>query len=136
MCITQHKGVINSSFQLIIYHKVNFPPGNTGSEMKCIGQSCLKYCLAVLFLPPVISLCQYLILLYGSTIENLYSRWRIKIYLFQSQFACSTFKNILDLNVRYGYVTNSKVKFVIVVDSANTSLRDNEIRSVSLNVSG
>ncbi|KAM9825064.1 trafficking protein particle complex subunit 2-like protein [Syngnathus acus] len=30
----------------------------------------------------------------------------------------------------YGYVTNSKVKFVIVVDSANTSLRDNEIRSM------
>ncbi|XP_060767875.1 trafficking protein particle complex subunit 2-like protein isoform X1 [Neoarius graeffei] len=29
----------------------------------------------------------------------------------------------------YGYVTNSKVKFVIVVDSSNTSLRDNEIRS-------
>lgn len=31
----------------------------------------------------------------------------------------------------YGYVTNTKVKFVIVVDSSNTSLRDNEIRSVS-----
>ncbi|PWA18949.1 hypothetical protein CCH79_00005029 [Gambusia affinis] len=31
---------------------------------------------------------------------------------------------------RYGYVTNSKVKFVIVVDSSNTSLRDNEIRSM------
>ncbi|XP_021462803.1 trafficking protein particle complex subunit 2-like protein isoform X2 [Oncorhynchus mykiss] len=30
----------------------------------------------------------------------------------------------------YGYVTNSKVKFVIVVDSSNTSLRDNEIRSM------
>lgn len=39
--------------------------------------------------------------------------------------------NILDLLTRYGYVTNSKVKFVIVVDSSNTSLRDNEIRSVS-----
>lgn len=32
---------------------------------------------------------------------------------------------------RYGYVTNSKVKFVMVVDSSNTALRDNEIRSVS-----
>ncbi|XP_008564094.1 PREDICTED: trafficking protein particle complex subunit 2-like protein isoform X3 [Galeopterus variegatus] len=31
----------------------------------------------------------------------------------------------------YGYVTNSKVKFVMVVDSSNTALRDNEIRSVS-----
>ncbi|XP_061743594.1 trafficking protein particle complex subunit 2-like protein isoform X1 [Nerophis ophidion] len=30
----------------------------------------------------------------------------------------------------YGYVTNSRVKFVIVVDSSNTSLRDNEIRSM------
>lgn len=27
-------------------------------------------------------------------------------------------------------MTNSKVKFVIVVDSSNTSLRDNEIRSM------
>lgn len=33
---------------------------------------------------------------------------------------------------RYGYVTNSKVKFVMVVDSSNTALRDNEIRSVSM----
>uniref|UniRef100_H3AI50 Trafficking protein particle complex subunit 2-like protein n=1 Tax=Latimeria chalumnae TaxID=7897 RepID=H3AI50_LATCH len=32
----------------------------------------------------------------------------------------------------YGYVTNSKVKFVMVVDSSNTALRDNEIRSVSI----
>lgn len=30
----------------------------------------------------------------------------------------------------YGYVTNTKVKFVIVVESSNTSLRDNEIRSM------
>ncbi|ELU02443.1 hypothetical protein CAPTEDRAFT_111660, partial [Capitella teleta] len=30
----------------------------------------------------------------------------------------------------YGYVTNTKVKFVLVVESSNTSLRDNEIRSV------
>ncbi|TKC36609.1 hypothetical protein EI555_017006, partial [Monodon monoceros] len=30
----------------------------------------------------------------------------------------------------YGYVTNSKVKFVMVVDSSNTALRDNEIRSM------
>lgn len=28
-------------------------------------------------------------------------------------------------------MTNSKVKFVMVVDSSNTALRDNEIRSVS-----
>ncbi|XP_059163354.1 trafficking protein particle complex subunit 2-like protein [Physella acuta] len=30
----------------------------------------------------------------------------------------------------YGYVTNTKVKFVIVVDSLNASLRDNEIRTM------
>ncbi|XP_069758056.1 trafficking protein particle complex subunit 2-like protein isoform X2 [Narcine bancroftii] len=30
----------------------------------------------------------------------------------------------------YGYVTNTKVKFVIVVDSSNIALRDNEIRSM------
>ena len=32
----------------------------------------------------------------------------------------------------YGYVTNTKVKFVIVVESSNTNLRDNEIRGVSI----
>lgn len=32
----------------------------------------------------------------------------------------------------YGYVTNTKVKFVIVVESSNTGLRDNEIRTVSM----
>ena len=31
----------------------------------------------------------------------------------------------------YGYVTNTKVKFVIVVESSNMQLRDNEIRNVS-----
>ncbi|XP_017781698.1 PREDICTED: trafficking protein particle complex subunit 2-like protein [Nicrophorus vespilloides] len=30
----------------------------------------------------------------------------------------------------YGYVTNTKIKFIIVVDSTNTALRDNEIRSM------
>ncbi|XP_002159058.1 trafficking protein particle complex subunit 2-like protein [Hydra vulgaris] len=28
----------------------------------------------------------------------------------------------------YGYVTNTKIKFVIVVDSGNATLRDNDIR--------
>ena len=36
---------------------------------------------------------------------------------------------------RYGYVTNTKIKFVIVVESSNTQLRDNEIRSVSIFIS-
>lgn len=30
----------------------------------------------------------------------------------------------------YGYVTNTKIKFVIVVDSANTALRENDVRGV------
>ena len=28
----------------------------------------------------------------------------------------------------YGYVTNTRIKLVIVVDNSNTALRDNEIR--------
>lgn len=34
------------------------------------------------------------------------------------------------LPCRYGYVTNTKIKFVIVVDSANTALRENDVRGV------
>jgi len=30
----------------------------------------------------------------------------------------------------FGYVTNTRIKFVIIVDSANTSLRDNETRQM------
>ena len=33
---------------------------------------------------------------------------------------------------RYGYVTNTKIKFIIIVESSNTTLRDNEIRNVSI----
>lgn len=32
---------------------------------------------------------------------------------------------------RYGYVTNTKIKFVVIVESSHTTLRDNEIRQVS-----
>lgn len=35
------------------------------------------------------------------------------------------------LLIRYGYVTNTKVKFFVVIDSSNLLLRDNEIRFVS-----
>lgn len=34
---------------------------------------------------------------------------------------------------RYGYVTNTKIKFIIVVDSNSISLRENEVRTVSKN---
>lgn len=47
--------------------------------------------------------------------------------LSQSPRVKSVFPNQL---CSYGYVTNSKVKFVMVVDSSNTALRDNEIRSM------
>ncbi|XP_033701962.1 trafficking protein particle complex subunit 2-like protein isoform X1 [Tursiops truncatus] len=47
--------------------------------------------------------------------------------LSQSPRIKSVFPNQL---CSYGYVTNSKVKFVMVVDSSNTALRDNEIRSM------
>lgn len=32
----------------------------------------------------------------------------------------------------YGYITNTKVKFIIVVDSSSTTLRENEVRNVSI----
>lgn len=31
----------------------------------------------------------------------------------------------------FGYVTNTNIKFIVVVDASNTSLRDNEIRQVT-----
>ncbi|CAG9813633.1 unnamed protein product [Phaedon cochleariae] len=36
----------------------------------------------------------------------------------------------LETHKIYGYVTNTKIKFIIVVDSTNMALRDNEIRSM------
>ncbi|KAK7868786.1 hypothetical protein R5R35_003631 [Gryllus longicercus] len=30
----------------------------------------------------------------------------------------------------FGYVTNTKIKFIVVVESANTLLRDNEVRTM------
>ncbi|KAJ4428975.1 Trafficking protein particle complex subunit 2-like protein, partial [Periplaneta americana] len=30
----------------------------------------------------------------------------------------------------FGYVTNTKIKFIIVVESSNTLLRDNEVRTM------
>lgn len=36
----------------------------------------------------------------------------------------------LEMYKIYGYVTNTKIKFIIVVDTTNTTLRDNEIRSM------
>lgn len=34
----------------------------------------------------------------------------------------------------YGYVTNTKIKFIIVIDSSNTALRENEVRSMFRNL--
>ncbi|XP_025833414.1 trafficking protein particle complex subunit 2-like protein [Agrilus planipennis] len=36
----------------------------------------------------------------------------------------------LETHKIYGYVTNTKIKFIIVAESTNTALRDNEIRSM------
>ncbi|KAL3288428.1 hypothetical protein HHI36_002874 [Cryptolaemus montrouzieri] len=36
----------------------------------------------------------------------------------------------LETHKIYGYVTNTRMKFIIVVDSSNMALRDNEIRSM------
>lgn len=43
---------------------------------------------------------------------------------------CILFASIFHAH-RYGYVTNSKIKFIIVVDSSNTALRENDVRTVS-----
>lgn len=40
--------------------------------------------------------------------------------------------NIVFFVFSYGYVTNSKIKFIIVVDSSNTALRENDVRTVSV----
>ena len=32
----------------------------------------------------------------------------------------------------FGYVTNTNIKFIVVVDASNATLRDNEIRFVEL----
>lgn len=34
----------------------------------------------------------------------------------------------LETHKIFGYVTNTKIKFIIMIDSTNTALRDNEIR--------
>ena len=41
-----------------------------------------------------------------------------------------TLQITLTISIRYGYVANTKVKFVIVVEAANTALRDGDIRTV------
>lgn len=41
--------------------------------------------------------------------------------------------NELDI-FRYGYAANTKIKFVIVLQSSNVTLRDNEVRMVRKNV--
>lgn len=40
-------------------------------------------------------------------------------------------QNISLFNCRYGYVTNTKIKFIIVLHSSNISLRDNDVKVVS-----
>ncbi|XP_030382947.1 trafficking protein particle complex subunit 2-like protein [Scaptodrosophila lebanonensis] len=34
----------------------------------------------------------------------------------------------------YGFVTNSKIKFIIVIDSSNVALRENEVRAMFRNL--
>ncbi|XP_058125975.1 trafficking protein particle complex subunit 2-like protein [Anopheles ziemanni] len=34
----------------------------------------------------------------------------------------------------YGYVTNTKIKFLIVIDASNTSFRENEVRAMFRNL--
>lgn len=41
-----------------------------------------------------------------------------------------TIINVSFLNFRYGYATNTKIKFIIVLQSSNISLRDNDVKMV------
>ncbi|XP_023179441.1 trafficking protein particle complex subunit 2-like protein [Drosophila hydei] len=34
----------------------------------------------------------------------------------------------------YGFVTNSKIKFIVVIDSSNIALRENEVRAIFRNL--
>ncbi|XP_033233730.1 trafficking protein particle complex subunit 2-like protein isoform X2 [Drosophila pseudoobscura] len=34
----------------------------------------------------------------------------------------------------YGFVTNSRVKFIVVIDSSNVALRENEVRAIFRNL--
>ena len=34
--------------------------------------------------------------------------------------------------LRFGYATNTKIKFIIVLQSSNATLRDNEVRMVRI----
>lgn len=34
----------------------------------------------------------------------------------------------------YGYMTNTKIKFILVVDSLNSAFRENEIRAIFRNI--
>uniref|UniRef100_A0AAZ3PWP5 Trafficking protein particle complex subunit 2-like protein n=1 Tax=Oncorhynchus tshawytscha TaxID=74940 RepID=A0AAZ3PWP5_ONCTS len=73
----------------------------------------------------------YLGLLYPTEDYKVYPSHMIIVYYTPVCIFFLLIENILLYrHTRYGYVTNSKVKFVIVVDSSNTSLRDNEIRSM------
>lgn len=64
---------------------------------------------------------------------QLYSLETCKMYPFLNPCLCPIWRSrFLTLLFSYGYVTNTKIKFIIVVDSTNMALRDNEIRSVSI----
>lgn len=50
---------------------------------------------------------------------------KVKYFLFSSGSHL-----IMGIYCSYGYVTNTKIKFLIVVESANTALRENDVRGV------
>ena len=38
----------------------------------------------------------------------------------------------LDVMTRYGYITNTKVKFIVIVENTNSLSKDSEIKQVSV----
>jgi hypothetical protein len=52
---------------------------------------------------------------------------------FVGVFLCSfSFRSLINFIIFqvYGYVTNTNIKFIVVVESSNVTLRDNEIRQI------
>lgn len=65
--------------------------------------------------------------------ENIYFSENIFIYIVISMYNITYKLKIFQLYFkffRFGYATNTKIKFIIVLQSSNATLRDNEVRMV------
>ena len=58
----------------------------------------------------------------------------ISLAILQPRFNYLIWFLFISLIHSYGYMTNTKIKFVLVVDSLNSAFRENEIRTIFRNV--